>query len=141
MDIVKATDVRKEWSATIDSVVRERPMFIKRTRDYVVMSDAGTIECLLEIYDFSAKRYTEEDGTVTLSLNELDLAENATDEKTAKYKLAESMIEYAKEYYEEFYLYSNSPNRKKHIPYVLRILMINDPVKIGNMILCQDEEN
>ena len=31
-----ATEVRKEWSSVLDSVVRDKPQFIKRTRDVAV---------------------------------------------------------------------------------------------------------
>lgn len=138
MEAINATEVRKEWSAAIDSVVREKPMFIKRTRDYVVMSDAGTIELLLEAYEYIADKYIEDDGSVTLSLREMDLVENAPDEKSAIKKLAESIFDYAKDFYKEYSLWSKAPNRKHHIPYVLRAIMLNDAKELEAMILCQD---
>lgn len=141
METISATDIRKEWSAAIDSVVREKPLFIKRTRDYVVMSDVGTIECILEAYEYIADKYIEDDGSVTLSLRKMDLVENAPDEKSAIKKLAESIYEYAKEFYEEFSLWSKAPNRKHHVPYVLRAIMLNDAKELESMILCQDGKN
>lgn len=138
MEAINSTDVRKEWSAAIDSVVRNRPMFIKRTRDYIVMSDAGTIEMLLEAYCYTADRYVEEDGSVTLSLREMDLVENAADEKSAVRKLAESILEYAKDFYSEYAVWSKAPNRKAHIPYILRALMVSSVDEIEAMIVCQD---
>ena len=73
MIAMNATEVRKEWSAVIDDVVRVRPALIKRTRDRMLLSDVGTILSLLSKYRFTAARFTEDDGSVTLSLNELDL--------------------------------------------------------------------
>ena len=36
---LNATDVRKEWSTVIEKVVREKPQFIKRTRDYMFLAN------------------------------------------------------------------------------------------------------
>ncbi len=83
----------------------------------------------------------EEDGSVTLSLNEIDLVENGTEEKEARRRLAEAILEYSLEYYEEYELYSHSPNRRKHIPYIFKALIIDDPEKIGDMLECRDGKN
>ncbi len=137
----QATTVRKEWSAVCDSVMHEKPRFIKRTRDKMWFSSLETMSELLEAYRFTAERYVEEDGSVTLSLNEIDLVENGTEEKEARRRLAEAILEYSLEYYEEYELYSHSPNRRKHIPYIFKALIIDDPEKIGDMLECRDGKN
>lgn len=141
MLMTNATDVRKNWSRVIDGVIREKPAFIKRTRDRMVLANESLIADMLSVYDFSAVKYIEDDGSVTLSLNEFDLAENAENEEAAKKALAESILEYATDYYEEFAYWSNSPNRKAHIPYVFRALVLDDINKIGECIKCQAGEN
>ena len=73
---LNATDVRKDWSMVIDSVVREKPKFIRRTRDYMMLADLAFLKLLLEPYTFTAKKFLEDDGTITLELNEIDLVEN-----------------------------------------------------------------
>ena len=35
MDLQNATDVRKNWSITLDKVSHERPAYVKRTHDNV----------------------------------------------------------------------------------------------------------
>ncbi len=37
MNVLSATDVRKNWSLVIDNVVREKPVYVKRTRDNVAL--------------------------------------------------------------------------------------------------------
>ena len=59
MDMMKATDVRKNWSLTLDSVVRERPAYIKRTHDSIAMMDVSTLNTLLMGYRFNAKKLKE----------------------------------------------------------------------------------
>ena len=134
----KATTVRKEWSAVCDSVIHNKPKFIKRTRDKMWFSNLETMSEILEAYQFTAKKFIEEDGSVTLSLNEIDLVENGKDEQEARLNLANAILEYSMEYYNEYEMYSHSPNRKKHIPYIFKALIIDNSEKIGEIIQCQD---
>lgn len=142
MYIMNATDVRKEWSTVTESVVRERPQFIKRTRDKMVLASLPLFENILDVYNFTAKKMVEDDGSITLSLNEIDLVENADNEEAAILALSKSILEYAEDYFNEFSLWSVAPNRKGHIPYVLKALILDDPEKIGELItVCQDGKN
>jgi len=77
MDYLNATDVRKNWSLTLDSVVREKPAYIKRTRDEIAMMDVRMLSYLLRIYEFVADKFIEPDGSVTLSLRNMDIVVNA----------------------------------------------------------------
>ena len=137
----KATTVRKEWSAVCDSVIHNKPKFIKRTRDKMWLSNLETMAEILEAYQFTAKKFIEEDDSVTLSLNEIDLVENGKDEQEARLNLANAILEYSMEYYNEYEMYSHSPNRKKHIPYIFKALIIDNSEKIGEIIQCQDGKN
>ena len=83
MIMEQATTVRKEWSAVCDSVIHNKPKFIKRTRDRMWFSNLDTMSEILSAYDFTAQRFIEIDGSVTLSLNEIDLVENGKDEQEA----------------------------------------------------------
>lgn len=135
---MNATDVRKNWSEVCDSAIREKPRFIKKTRDYMLLSNMEFINELLAGYSFTANKYIEDDGSVTLSLNELDLVENGTDEKDALNNLAQAVLEYASDFYNEFNVWSVAPNRKAEIPYVFKALILDDITKIGECIKCQD---
>lgn len=134
---LNSTDVRNDWSSVVDSVIREKPKFIKRTRDCMFLSDIKVMEAMLSAYTFTAEQYTEEDGSVTLSLNEIDLVENGKDYDEAKMKLSKAIIDYSEDYYNEFPMWSSAPNRKTHIPYVFKALIIDDINKIGDLIQCQ----
>jgi hypothetical protein len=139
---LNATDVRRDWSTVLESVVRDKPQFIKRTRDYMVLTDLKLFESLLSVYQFTAVKYEEEDGTITLSLNEMDLAENGRTEEEARRLLGKSILEYAEDFYGDFNLYSAAPNRKDHVPYILKALSIDDSSKIGDsLLLCQAGKN
>jgi len=141
MFTISATEVRKEWSLVVDNVVRQRPQFIKRTRDYLMLTNLDMMEEVLSAYHFSAEQYKEDDGSITLSLNEIDLIENAPTLEAAKIALAKSILEYAEDFYKDFSYWGSAPNRKSHIPYVLKALILNDPEKIGEQISCHDGKN
>ena len=137
----QATTVRKEWSTVCDSVIHEKPKFIKRTRDKMWFSNLETVFDILQIYQFTVLKYVEDDGSITLSLNEIDLVENGKDEQEARLNMGKTILEYALDYYNEYEMYSRSPNRKKHIPYIFKALIVDNPEKIGDMLQCQDGKN
>ena len=115
MMAINATDVRKNWSEVSESVIREKP-------------------------EFTAKKYIEDDGSVTLFLNEIPLVENAATEEEAIEVLANSILEYAVEFYDNFNLWASAPNKKSEIPYVFKALILDDISKIGAVIKCQAGE-
>ena len=135
---INATDVRKNWSLFCDGVIREKPRFIKKTRDYMLLSNMEFINELLLGYLFTANKYIEDDGSVTLSLNELDLVENGRDEAEALHHLSGAILEYATDFYNEFHVWSVAPNKKAEIPYVFKALVLDDISKIGECIRCLD---
>lgn len=137
----QATTVRKEWSAVCDSVIHEKPKLIKRTRDKMWFSNLETMSEILSVYKFTADKYIEADGTVTLSLNEIDLVENGQDEQEARIALGKAIMEYSTDYYNNYALYSHSPNRKGHVPYIFRALIMDSEELIGESIQCQDGKN
>jgi antitoxin YefM len=141
MFTLSATAVRRDWSSIVDSVVREKPKFIKRTRDLLVLSNLDVFESLLAPYTFHADKFIESDGSITLSLNEIDLIETAKTEKQAKLLLAKSILDYAEDYYNDFTYWSSASNRKSHIPYILKALILDNVNRIGELIQCQVGEN
>ena len=137
----QATTVRKEWSSVCDSVIHDKPKFIKRTRDKMWFSNLDIMSELLSVYHFTADKFIEKDGSITLSLNEIDLIENGKDDQDARLLLGKAILEYSMDFYNNYELYSNSPNRKKHIPFIFKALIIDDPKLIGESIQCQNGEN
>ena len=138
---MNATDVRKEWSTVLDNTIRQRPQFIKRTRDYLMLADINFLDMILSDITYSAANFIEADGSVTLSLDNLDIIENAPTEKEAIIALSKSILEYSEDFYNEFNLMMSAPNRKSHVPYVFKALILNDITKIGELIVCHDGES
>ena len=108
MDIVKATDARKEWSAVLDKVIREKPVIIERTRDRVWMSDLNILIYFLDAYKFDVKEYHNSDGTITLILQAPNLSVTAGDLVKAKNDLVKILVEHAHNYYDNYNCYISS---------------------------------
>jgi hypothetical protein len=122
MFALNASEVRREWGGFIDSVVREKPKIIKRSRDYIFATSLDQFKVILKAYSFTASLFVEENGSITASLNEIDIITNGSNADEALAKAAEELKDYAEEYYTEFEYWYSAPNRKPHLPYVLNVL-------------------
>lgn len=120
--VMNATKARSQFSEFIDSVVRDKPQFMKRNRDVILSFSEAQVEQLLSKYRFNVQVEVEEDDSFTVVMDEMDLIGAGDTKDEAIDDLAEQMVEYAQEYYQEFSLYSQSPNRADHFPYILLIL-------------------
>jgi hypothetical protein len=140
MDLLNATDVRKNWSLTLDRVAREKPAYVKRTHDNVAIVSVSMLNTILSGYSFITNKYKEDDGSITLSAVDLDIVVNDVDEETAKIRLAEYIKEYAEDFYDEYPVWSAAPNRKSHIPYVFKALTL-DTAEIAEEIVCRNGKN
>ena len=134
---INSSDVRKEWSSVMDKVIREKPVFIKRTRDSMMLSATETIWQLISGVKFTADVYREADGSVTLSARDMDIVVNGTDEAAARKALVRDIMEYAEEYYQEFDQYYYAPNRRGHLPYVIKALVAQSPEELEGEVVCQ----
>ncbi len=137
-----ATEVRKNFSECIDLAVHERPQFVSRTRDGVVLIGERFFDDLLETATIHCTFEDESGGGYILTNEEIsDIIASGKTKPEAMHDLAEQLLEYAAEYYENYSLYSRSPNRKAHIPYVLRILTLAEPNAVEGIFECRDEKN
>ena len=133
---MSATEVRKEWSRVLDSVTRRRPAFIKRTHDNVVLASTESLSAMLSDVRYETNIFQEDDGSITLSLDALDLVVNEKSLESAKKSLANDIEEYAEEYYANYESYSVSPNRRAHLPYVMKALIADSPKELEDAIEC-----
>lgn len=132
--VLNATDVRRDWGKFIDTIVHDKPKIVKRNRDLFLSLSIQQVMVLLKNFSFKAQYLEENDGTVTATLDNFDLVVNEKDEFSAKRALAQELIDYAKDYFNDFQLYFNAPNRQSHFPYILSVLMQEDLDGVINLI-------
>jgi hypothetical protein len=133
-EILNATEVRKDWGRFIDSVVHGKPGIIKRNRDIILSLSIPQAKALLQNVSFKAYFIKEEDGTVTAGLEDIDLLVNREDEQATRLALAKELVDYADEYFNNFQLYFQAPNRRPHFPYVLAVWLQDDASGVAELI-------
>jgi predicted RNase H-like HicB family nuclease len=133
--ILNATEVRANFGLFIDNVVREKPQAIKRNRDIIMSFSLKQIVDLLSAYKFTIEYEKTEEGKFAGSIEQIEdiVAEGNTLEEL-HLELARQLIDYAHDYYADFARYSNAPNRKGHVYYVLRVLLEEDIEKVVGML-------
>jgi len=131
---ISATDVRKNWSQFNDDIVREGPRFVRRNRDEWAALSSEHLQAAFDHLPISAIIYYEEDGTITMSLKEIDIVENADSIEDVIDLLADSLIDYAQEYMDSFSKYYNSANRKAHLPFILKVIAQPDYETVKSLI-------
>jgi len=137
MQSINATDVRKDFGKYIDEIVRTKPIMVKRSRDYFL---GISVEMMLELVDdevFSAITFSEEDGSVTLALDNYDLVVNGTDQESALDEMVAELREYAEEYYDNIRFWSSDTLRKKQIKGILKVLLTENNETLKESILCR----
>ena len=83
---------------------------------------------------FQVTVYTEDDGGITLSMDDMDLAVNAPSKEAAIKALCRDMVEYAEEYRKEFAMYSAA-----HAPLVKEILSVT-PQELRDALVFHSEQ-
>lgn len=138
---LNASEVRKNWGGFIDNTVRVKPQFVKRSRDSIVALSINNFRDILNSYTFTAALYKEDDGSITASLDQIDLAVNGVDKNDALHKLASDLHEYAVDYYQEFDVWFSAKNRRPHFPYVMNVLSQPNLEEVRRLITCRDGAN
>ena len=118
-----------------DYSVRDKPVFVRNSRENIISTEM--LRIFFETLKFNVSLFEEEDGSFTGTLEELDLIENAPSKEDCLNYLLEAMKEYAQDFYNEFSQWSSAPNRKTHIPYVLKILSSPDS-KLREDMICRN---
>ena len=134
----QATAVRNDFSSVMDRAIYEKPQLISRTKDQLVLMGTDLLNTMLQA---STLHVTTEPGDGDMLLYQLeeipDILTESASESEALDTLADDLLEYARIYYRDFALYSHSPNRAAHLPYVMRALALGTAGKVREMLLCQ----
>lgn len=133
---VNSTKVRKDFGGYIDTIVRRKPIFIKRSRDYIMGISIDMAKELVKDITFQYERFVEKDGSITLSLVDFDIVVNADKENDSIDLLIKELREYAEDYYNEIEYWSSDKNRKNQFPGILKVLMSNREDELKETFLC-----
>ncbi|TEB13232.1 exoribonuclease R [Pelotomaculum propionicicum] len=133
---IKFTNARKTLTDIYDNVWhRYLPVIINRHQnEEVLLLRRELQQDILKAYLLKPEILPEKDGSVTVALNEIDIAVNATSLGGALDELVKEMKIYAQDYLDRLQLFLNAPNRKTHFPYVMRILLCDSDQEIKSLL-------
>jgi hypothetical protein len=88
----------------------------------------------LSPYELTMEHEIGEDGRYYGSLEQIDVVGEGNSLEELKLALANDVIEYAQEYWENLERYIHAPNRKAHYPFVFRIMLQDNAEGVLNFI-------
>ena len=130
----KFTDARRDFTALYNRVYADAlPTIVKRHRDEeIVLVKRELQEAILQAFCFRPEVINEADGSLTIAIDELELVVNQDDREAAILDLINEIKIYAQEYQQRMQVFLNAPNRKNHLPYLMRIWLCNSDMIFVN---------
>ncbi|MCR4441493.1 MAG: exoribonuclease R [Peptococcaceae bacterium] len=130
------TDARKEFSSLYDQVFNMyKPAIIKRKKsEEVMVLRVDQQKMLLSNFSLKPEIIKEDDSSITLALDDLELYSNGSNLDEAISGLVDDLKIYASDYIQRSQLFLNAPNRKSHFPYVLRVLLCETDEEIRQLL-------
>lgn len=130
------TEARNQFSTLYDSVFNTfNPTIVKRKQtEQVAMLRVDLLKMILADYALKPEIINEEDGSITLALDSLELYSNNDTLELAINDLIEDLKIYAQDYMQRSQLFLNAPNRRSHFPYLLRILLCDNDQEIRELL-------
>ena len=130
------TNARNNLSSVYDEAYNDlKPIIIRRNvKEQVIMLRTDLQKLLLSNFSLKPEVLPEEDGSITLALDQVDISINADSLDQAKQEMAKELSLYARDYMERSQLFLNAPNRRSHFPYVLRILLCDNVEEVGQLL-------
>ncbi len=130
------TEARNQFSTLYDSVFNSfNPAIVKRKQtEQVAMLRVDLLKMVLEDYKLIPEIIQEDDRSITLALDALEIYVNNSTLELAAKDLVEDIKVYAQDYSSHSQLFLHAPNRTHHFPYVLRIMLCENDEEIRTLI-------
>lgn len=112
---------------------RKPIVLTRKGNEHVVALHLEDLRAVLESFTFKVIVETGPDGAIA-TLEALDLWGMGDTPGEAIKDLASDLRQYAEDYYQRAQLFLNSPNRRPHFPWVLRVLLCNRPEDVVNLL-------
>ncbi len=130
------TDARKSFSSLYDDVFNNfKPTVVKRKKtEEVLLLRVDLQKMLLSHFSLKPEIIYEDDTSITLALDSLDIFVNNTTLDKAINELIQDLKLYSQDYIERSQLFLHAPNRRSHFPYVLRIMLCENDEEIRSLL-------
>jgi hypothetical protein len=130
------TKARQNLSSLYDQVYNTyEPKIIKRKQtEEILLLRVDLQKMLLSNFKLKPEVINEDDGSVTLALDQLDIYVNSISLEDAISELIDDLKHYAQDFMKRSQLFLNAPNRKSHFPYILRILLCDSDEELRGLL-------
>lgn len=119
----RSSDVRSHWAKFVDDVIHNEPKFVQRNERDVFMSlNLDYMGILMNSVKYNVA-IEKEDNEYFGSIEGFWFVESADSQDEVIIKLAESLKEFAIDYYTDLKLYRNTPNFKEMFPMITKALI------------------
>jgi len=130
------TEARNHFSTLYDSVFNFfNPTIIKRKQtEQVALLRVDLLKMVLEGYKLNPEIIQEDDDSITLALDFLEMYSNNSTLDLAASDLVEDLKLYSQDYMNRSQLFLQASNRKSHFPYVLKVLLCDNDEEIRALL-------
>ncbi len=130
------TDARKGLSSLYDQVFNSfKPAIIKRKKaEEVLLLRVDLQKMLLSHFSLKPEVILEDDKSVTLALDHLEIFVNGGSLEDAIQELIADLKYYSQDYIQRSQLFLHAPNRRAHFPYILRVLLCETDKEIRDLL-------
>lgn len=133
MQVLNANDIMNDFGSFVDKVIIEKPIVFKQNQNYVLSISRELVMSVFADKAFSPL-FTEEEGIITATLKDFDFVVQGRSRDEVMTKLTVELIDYTQDYFNDFQLYYYSPNRQKHFPYIIKVLMSDSFKQVEDLI-------
>lgn len=137
---VNATDVRKDFGRWIDTIVRKRPVIVKRSRDYFFGISLEAMKELVKDVEFTVLMDTEDNGDVVLVLKDFGIVESGTTYEEALQNVIDELREYTKQYFDEIEIWGRDAHRRTQLKELMKIICTESDNELKGCFKCQHGE-
>lgn len=138
---ISSSEVRKNFSETINNAIYSKPQLIRRNKNDMVLAGKDLVFSMLE--NLRIKVTIRKDRNTFYTENDTleDIVGWGSTREEAINDFINYLDVYAHEYYSNFELYSKTERGKKDLPYVFRVICSSSIEDIKGMLICQDGKN
>lgn len=116
------------WTHYLPTIIK------RRATEEILLLRPDLQRDILKSYSLKPEILTEDDGSTTMALDQLELFVNAPTKDEAIKDLANELKIYAEDYYNRIELFINSVNRRQHFPYVMRVWLCKTDDEIKSLL-------
>lgn len=137
LDSMPFTNARANLSGVFDKLINNEKAAVaisRKNKEEILLMKRETQKTMLTAYQLKGEVYTEADHSYTVSITPLDIAENGDTLEEALNTVIKELKNYAADYIERLPLFMNAPNRRDHLPFVMRIILADDDTELKGFI-------